>query len=473
MNAHDDICHLSISEQASAIRARELSPVDLTEAYLARIETHQSGLNAFIAVTADQARAQAREAEAEISASGPRSALHGIALAHKDIVNVANTATTCGSEVLAQNVARDNGAVIDRLHSAGAISLGKLNMNEFATILPSDHFGSTVNPWNAEHTPGGSSSGSGVAVASGLCAGALGTDTGGSIRLPATYCGITGLKATYGRISNRGVFPLAWSLDHIGPMTRSARDAALIYEAIAGYDPEDLASQDVTPSTQLNIEENSGLRGVHIAFPATFLPEMTDPDVSRAMTDALAVFRELGAKVTTVDIPALNDAWPIAERIICAEASTVHAPYLDSVPELYGAKIRKFLERARTISAQDYVKARGDKARFKRTVLSALSAYDALVLPGALTPPPPLGARTLSLHGIDQDVLMASVAATCPFNLTGQPALSVPSGLSAAGLPVGIQIVGKLWDEAMVLRLGQAFQSCTTWHSARPEVVHS
>ena len=387
----DDLCFQPITALAEAIAAGELSPVALTDAYLARIEALEPRLNAYITVTADAARTAAKDAENALREHGPRGPLHGIPLAYKDIVDVAGVPTTCGSQVLETNIPERDGQVVARLRDAGAIILGKLNMNEFATILPSEHFGPTVNPWHAEHTPGGSSSGSGVAVAAGLCAGALGTDTGGSIRLPSTYCAVTGLKATHGRVSNRGVLPLAWSLDHIGPMTRTAADAALILDAIAGYDREDLVSRNVPtePTRRADGTNIANLRGRRLAWIPDFLAEFADPQVARALDAAMSVFRDLGAEIEAIELPLLDGAWTTLEPILCGEASTWHADYIDSVPERYGSKVFKFFSRAREVGTTAYVRGRGKKAAFKRAVLEATASFDALVVPGAMTPPPP------------------------------------------------------------------------------------
>lgn len=466
MTNSSELCFKPIGEIKDLLRTKMLSPTELTEAYLDRIEAHDPHLNAFITVTAEQARKQATEATAEITNGRYRSPLHGIPLAYKDIVDVAGVPTTCGSQVLGLTAATRSARVIEHLGQAGVISLGKLNMNEFATILPSEHYGPVTNPWGSGHSPGGSSSGSGVATVAGLCAAALGTDTGGSIRLPSTFCGITGLKATHGRISNRGVVPLAWSLDHIGPMARSALDASLIYDAIAGYDTEDLVSREgpFTSASNLKNKELERLSDLRIATAPSYLNEFTDPNVRSALDKAIAVFVSLGAQVEEVTLDHMQDAWPIAERIIQAESTTWHAQHLDRAPKLYGTKVRKFLERARSISAQAYVQARGDKAQFRRNVLRKLQPFDALIVPGALIPPPPIDARTALIEGREVSMLPAVVGATCPFNLTGQPVLSLPTGTSPEGLPLGIQIAAAPWHEHIALRLGQAYQVETDWH---------
>lgn len=306
--ANVELCCQPISEQARLIAQRDISPVDLTNAYLDRIESANAALNCFITVTADRARQEAKIAEAEIARHGPRGPLHGIPLAHKDIAVTKGITTTCGSKVLENYVPDYDATVIVRLHAAGASLLGKLNMHEFATLVPSPHFGPTQNPWKSGYNPGGSSSGSGAAVAAGLCAGALGTDTGGSIRIPAAYCGIVGLKATHGRISLHGVIPLAWSLDHIGPMTRTVKDAALMLQALAGYDPHDPVSRDV-PVDDYITPLNGDVRGLRLGIPAQFFRDIMDPEVQQAFEAAVDVLTGLGASVETVSLPDLEGAW--------------------------------------------------------------------------------------------------------------------------------------------------------------------
>jgi aspartyl-tRNA(Asn)/glutamyl-tRNA(Gln) amidotransferase subunit A len=466
----NSLCFQSINESAAQIAAGTLSPVELCHAYLEHIEAREPVLNAYIEVAGETAMKAAHVAEAEISRNGTRSPLHGIPLAHKDIIDVAGLPTSCGSRVLQNNLASRNATVINRLEAAGAIVLGKLNMNEFATLVPSEVFGPTVNPWNGAHSPGGSSSGSGVAVAAGLCAAALGTDTGGSIRLPATFCGVTGLKATHGRISSDGVVPLAWSLDHVGPLTRDALDASLMYDALAGFDAADLTSRDhaLTSASNLSDAQLHDLSDLRLAVPTNFFSELTDPQVASALAAACDVFSDRGARIESIALPELDGLWSIADAIIGAEASTSHAEHLRDRVHEYGEKVRKFLLRGQAASAQDYVRARGAKARFKRKMLSCLETFDALLVPGALIPAPPLGARTVNINNREISVLDAVISATCPFNLSGQPALSLPSGFSSDGLPLGLQIVCRPWQEHVALRMGQAYQTATDWHLQTP-----
>lgn len=293
--AQEDLCYRSISQLANLIAKLEISPVELTHAYLNRISRIDDKLNSYITVTAEHALQTAREAEAAILQNGPKTPLHGIPLAHKDIVATKGIQTTSGSKVFEHLVPDVNATVIERLEDSGTILLGKLNMHEFATLVPSTHFGPTHNPWQANYNPGGSSSGSGAAVASGLCAGALGTDTGGSIRIPAAYCGIVGLKPTYGRVSLQGVTPLSWSLDHIGPMTRTVKDAALILQTIAGYDPHDQVSQEV-PTDDYTSHLNGDISGMRLGIATHFFPDATDPEVKEAFRVAVDVLVNLGVQ---------------------------------------------------------------------------------------------------------------------------------------------------------------------------------
>ena len=469
MMSDDDLCYQPISELADLIARRELSPVDLTNAYLDRIERANASLNAFITVSAERAKREAQSAETEIMQHGPRSPLHGIPLAHKDIAVTKHIKTTCGSKVLENYVPDNDATVIERLHAAGALLLGKLNMHEFATLVPSPHFGPVQNPWQHGFNPGGSSSGSGAAVAAGLCAGALGTDTGGSIRIPAAYCGIVGLKATHGRISLHGVIPLAWSLDHIGPMTRTVKDTALMLQALAGYDPRDPGSQEI-PVDDYITPLNGDIRGLRLGIPTHFFPDATDPEVRQAFAAAIDVLADLGASILDISTPDLASAWDTVQTIINGEANVWHEPYLRSRGDDYAPQVRKFLERGQPTLATDYLKAQQAKTQLRQDMLAACADVDALLTPGALTLPQPLGARSVMIENQEIPLLRAIVSATSPFNLTGQPALTVPCGRSLSGLPIALQIVGKPFDETTVLRIGHAYETHTNWHTQFPEI---
>ena len=469
MMTAQDLCFTSIHQLSVAIGKGEVSPVEVTRAYLERIGDVDDKLNSYITVLADGAMEEAMEAEAEIRKRGPRGPLHGIPLALKDIVAVRGVRTTSGSKVMKDYIPDYDATVSGRLRDAGSILLGKLNMNEFATVVPSDHFGRTQNPWKLGHSPGGSSSGSAAAVSAGLCAGALGTDTGGSIRIPAALCGIVGLKATHGRVSIHGVTPLAWSLDHIGPMTRTVRDAAMILQAVAGYDSFDIVSQNV-PVVDYTSKLTGDIQGLRIGVPTNLFPDLIHPEVEASFYSALDVLKGLGAHILEIILPDFTEAWATAQVIINSEANVWHEPYLSSQAGDYGPRVRKFLERGKQTPATEYIKAQHAKTRFRRDMLSVCSAFDAVLTPGVLIPAPPYEARTVEIDGRDVKILSAMVSTISPFNLTGQPALTLPCGLSSTGLPLSLQIIGMPFDEVTVLRIGHAFESNTSWHTLHPKL---
>ena len=465
--AASELCFLSLAQLAEQIKARAVSPVEVTQAYLDRIQTIDTKLNSYITVAADRALREAQAAEAGINANNYRGPLHGIPLAHKDIVATKGMRTTNGSKVFKDAVPDYDATVIERLHAAGSIQLGKLNMNEFATTIPSEFFGRVNNPWNLGHSPGGSSSGSGAAVAAGLCAGSLGTDTGGSIRVPAAFCGTVGLKATHGRISLYGVTPLAWSLDHIGPLTRTVQDAALMLQVLAGFDERDTVSREA-PVEDYTAKLNDDIKGLRLGIPAHFFPDYTDPEVTSSFESAIRVLEDLGAQIERVNLPDLEAMWPLANAIISGEANVWHEPYLESQADDYGPLVRKFLERGKPTLATDYVKARQAQARLSQELLARFEQIDALLTPGELIPAPPHDTFSAIIDGREVKLLSAIISATCPFNLTGQPALTIPCGFTTSGLPLSLQIVGKPFDEATILQIGHAYEAQTAWHQHRP-----
>jgi aspartyl-tRNA(Asn)/glutamyl-tRNA(Gln) amidotransferase subunit A len=467
----EELCFLSIAQLAERIQQRQVSPREVTQAYLERIQSIDPQLNSYLTVTADRALREAKTAEEHIQKGRYLGPLHGIPLAHKDIVATKGIKTTCASKVLRDHTPDYDATVIERLQTAGALLLGKLNMNEFATISPSIYFGRVNNPWNPAYNPGGSSSGSGAAVAAGLCAGSLGTDTGGSIRIPAAFCGIVGLKATHGRVSLHGVTPLAWSLDHIGPMTRTVQDAALMLQVLAGYDPHDVGSSE-TPVSDYTAKLTNEIKGLRLGVPDRFFPEYTNPEVKSAFDAAVKTLAGLGARIEEVTLPPLETVWTqVALPILNGEANTWHEPYLQNHAEDYGLTVRKFLERGKDTSVIAYVTAQRAKARFRRDVLAACTGVDVLLTPGELIPPPLHDARSVTINGQEVSLMAALISATCPFNLTGQPALSIPCGFTTSGLPLALQIVGKPFDEATVLQVGHAYEAHTNWRDRRPAIA--
>jgi aspartyl-tRNA(Asn)/glutamyl-tRNA(Gln) amidotransferase subunit A len=467
--APDDLTRLGIAEAGERIRRRDLSPVELTRAYLDRIQREDGALQAYITVLSEPALDAARTAEQAIARGGYRGPLHGIPIALKDLVMTRGIRTTCGSRILKEWVPDADAAVATRLYAAGAILLGKLNMHEFAygPTGVNPHYGTPKNPWDRARMPGGSSSGSGVAVAAGLCAGALGTDTGGSVRIPASLCGIVGLKPTYGRVSRAGVIPLAWSLDHVGPMTRTVADAALLLQALAGRDPADPSTDDVPmPDYRRGLE--GGIRGLRLGLPRDLFFERLDPEVRAVVLGAARSLEGLGASVEEVALPRIPHAGPASFAIIASEATAYHEPYLKTRAALYGADVRARLTAGQFVLATQYLKAQRARQVIRAEVDAVLGRVHALLLPTTPIPAPPLQAGEATVDGLTEDVRWWLIRCTRPINVTGHPALSVPCGFTAGGLPIGLQLVGRHFDEAMLLRIGHAFEAVSPAKGRRP-----
>ena len=450
----NDLEWLSLHEASELVRRKSVSPVELTQVCLARIEKLNPSLNAFITVTADEALREAREAESEIQRGRWKGPLHGIPIALKDLIDTAGVKTTAASGVFKDRVPAEDAEVVRRLKSAGAVFLGKLNMHEFAYGITSavSYFGAVHNPWKTEYSAGGSSGGSAAAVAAGLCYGALGSDTSCSIRLPASYCGIVGLKPTYGRVSTRGVVPLSWSLDHVGPMTRSALDAALILEVIAGYD-----SQEIT-STNVPVPNYSGMpsKRPRLGVPRDQFWKSLDPEVEAAMNQALAVLAKLTAETRELQIP-LN---PNANRVLGPEAYAYHLSYVEKSREFYQPQTLRSLRAAASVTAATYIEARRDLDRLRREAPAVFSNIDLLVMPTVPLPPPLLGAS--------DDQVAIRLQNTAAFDMNGMPAVSIPCGFTKNGLPIGMQIVGPPWGEAAVLETALAYEQVTEWNRRHP-----
>lgn len=459
------LCFMTIAQAGPLLRDRKLSPVELVQACLERIEAVDRQLCAFVTLLPEQALALARCAEAEILRGHYRGPLHGIPIGLKDLFDTKGVRTTAMSRVTADRVPGEDATVVARLEAAGAILLGKLAMHEFALggPDPTSLFPPARNPWNQDRIPGGSSSGSGAAVAAGLCQGALGSDTGGSIRGPASLCSIVGLKPTYGRVSNYGVVPLSWSQDHSGPMTWTVEDNALMLQAVAGHDPKDPTTATApVPDYSLALRED--IRGMTVGVPRQYFyqagPEVATETLA-AVEKALEVMASLGAKVREVAIPHIEYARPANSAIMMAEAFAYHQENLKRRRQDYGKMVLDRFLVGGLLSAADYVQAQRVRRLIKNEMAQALQEVDVLVTP---TSPKPAAL----LEGYDPFTTLAAPSFTAPFNVAGLPAISLPGGFSPEGLPIGLQIAGKPFDEPTVLRMAYAYQQAARWFQRRP-----
>ena len=457
----------TLTQASEQLRRGKISPVELTRACLSRIEKLNPKINAYITVMAEQSLAQARDLEAELHAGKSRGPLHGIPIALKDLFDTAGVRTTCGSAVFADRIPSEDAEVVRRLKAAGAVIVGKANMHEFAygaTSIPS-HYGAVHNPWNLERIAGGSSGGSAAAVAAGMCFGAMGSDTGGSIREPASFCGLSGLKPTYGRVSVRGVVPLSWSLDHVGPICRTAADTALMLEAIAGYDPLDTTAIDF-PVERYAQAIHAKTAALKIGVVRRFFFDQIDPQVEAAINAALDVIGKLTAGVRDAELPSYQPL-PVSP----VEAYTNHTPYLTKTPELYQPSTLARIMVGATISASTYAEGRRELDRLRRVVGTVFSSVDLLV-----TPTTPRSAVTMA-EGTQEETpplpaggISPLLRNTRPFDIFGLPTISVPCGFTRDGLPIGLQISGPRFGEGRVLALAHAYQQATDWHTRRPPV---
>jgi aspartyl-tRNA(Asn)/glutamyl-tRNA(Gln) amidotransferase subunit A len=455
----------SLAEASAAIAAGTLSPVALTEAALARIAALDPKLNAFITITADRARRAAAAAEAEIKAGKKRGPLHGVPYALKDIYDVAGVRTTAHSKLLIDNVAREDAASTARLEAAGMVLLGKLSTHEFARGGPTDvlPFPNAKNPWNTARFAGGSSSGSGVAVASGMVGLAMGSDTAGSIRLPATFCGVVGMKATYGVISRRGVVPLSFTLDHAGPLTRSVEDCALAMQVLAGHDPEDPGSaREAVPDYSADLRK--GVAGLTIGRARAYDSEAgVDAEMMAAVDAAAEQWRALGATIVDVVLPSKQHMDACIQTILIAEGFAIHGEWLRTRPQDYGRVTRERLMMGAFVTGAEYVQAQRLRRIITQEVDAVLAGCDAILCAGNPTAAP-------RLVDVDEGPFRKSHPITGPFNATGHPALALPCGFGAAGLPLGLQLIGRNYGEAMLLRIAQAYEQAAGWVTRRPEL---
>jgi aspartyl-tRNA(Asn)/glutamyl-tRNA(Gln) amidotransferase subunit A len=466
--ASQDLATLTLKQSADLIRRREASPVELTQACLNRVDKYNPSINAFITITRDQALATAREMEAEQKSGKWRGPLHGIPIALKDNIDTAGTRTTAASGVFKDRVPAEDAEVVVRLKKAGAILLGKLNLHEFALGGTSavTFFGPVHNPWALDRVPGGSSGGSAAAIAADLCIGTLGTDTGGSIRIPASLCGIVGFKPTYGRVSNRGVIPMSWTLDHVGPMCKTVEDAAIMLGVIAGYDPLDPASVD-TPVADYSRAIRTPTSKLRVGVPRTPFFEGLNPEVAKAVEAAIDVLRKLVANVKDVQVPVtgnIADVWN-------PEIYAYHAPWITKTPELYQQATRNLIQRGDDGKSAAYAQARHEVDVVRREIKKVFADVDVLVTP--------------TQRGVAQLIVPQQPAANAPrggaagggglvntgaFDIYGLPTISIPCGFSTSGLPIGLQISGAHFAESTVIALAHAYEQATEWHLKRPKL---
>jgi aspartyl-tRNA(Asn)/glutamyl-tRNA(Gln) amidotransferase subunit A len=464
---------LTITELAKQIRSGALSPVQLTEELLARIGTLDRGLHAFIEVTQERALAEARAAELTLRGGQDRGPLHGVPFAAKDIFDVKGLPTTAGTRLLADHSAQADCTVVQRLGQAGMVLLGKTHTVQFAlggVGINHDH-GTPHNPWHSvPHAPGGSSSGTAVAVASGLVPAGLGSDTGGSVRIPASLCGTVGLKTTVGRVSRAGVYPLSWTLDSVGPLTRSVEDAALILQAVQGPDSLDETTSGVPPTNAL-AGLKDGVRSLRIAFGETVFFDEVDQGVERAVRQAGAVLGALGANVTRIDIPEVAEAFADEQRplMVCAEACAVNATWMEHHFDELDPVVSRRMASGWQLSAPDYFAALRRWAGLRQRVLETLRDVDAVIAPTTPLPPKPLDVidadpESYSIHN------GAYLRNTVIGNILNLCAVSLPCGFTGDGLPIGLMIYAKPFQEGMALRVAHAYEQATDWHQRRPDL---
>ena len=467
----EDTCFLSIAEAADLIARRDLSPTELVDAHLERIYATDARLNSFVTVLESQAKVAAEKAEAQIRSGGQVGPLHGIPIGLKDLYYTKHVRTTMGSSIMGDFVPDYDATVVSRFVDAGAIVIGKMQLHEFASGPTSAniHHGPAHNPWDTERVTGGSSGGSGSSVAAGQVMAALGTDTGGSVRIPAALCGIVGLKPTFGRISRHGVYPLSWSFDTVGPMTRTVMDTALVMNAIAGHDPNDPYSSR-QPKPDFTETLGQDIDGLRVGIPREHFFEILDPECERAMKEGAKVLEGLGATVEEVSIPLLEKILSIGQAISGPEAAEIHLENLRNHAGQMDPQVSSRLAAGLLEPGIYYVRAQRARRAFNRQVAAVFEDVDVLLTPSEPIPAPKIGQEVSAVGGAEHSTIQILARMTRPFNVSGSPAVTVPADFSADGLPLGIQIAGRMFDEATVLRVAHAYEQATGWHTRRPPV---
>ncbi|MGD9123831.1 MAG: amidase [Desulfarculaceae bacterium] len=454
-----DLSRHDLLSLAALIGKKEISPVELVQACLERIHSLNPRINAFLTLCEDSALEQAKQAQAEILKGAYRGPLHGIPYAAKDLICTKGIRTTCASQILADHVPDFDATVVEKLRKAGAVLIGKSHLHEFAFGLTNHnpHYGPARNPWDPDRITGGSSGGSAAAVASGCVPLGLGTDTGGSIRIPGSLCGLTGLKPSYGRVSKYGVFPLAWSLDHLGPLTRTAADAVAVLGVLAGHDPKDPSSIE-EPVGDYPAALQGGLSGLVMGVPDTMYFEQIDPEVKSLVEAAAGRFRDLGAQVRPIHIPDLDKAATATLLILSSEAASSLGKYHREQGEKLGADVRSRLDAGATHLATHYLDAMRYRRRVQDHFSRAFKEVDLLLTPGVSIPATKIEDGTVNLDGVDIPVGIALTRCTRIYNLLGLPSAVTPCGLNSQGLPVALQLAGRPFAEATVLRAVHAYQ---------------
>ena len=462
----NELYFLTIGEASGLIKDKKLSPVELTQAYLDRMGAIDGKVKSYVTPLPESALQEARVAEADIQKGNYHGPLHGVPIGLKDLYDTKGVRTTGQSKVFEHRVPTEDATVVTKLQEAGTVLLGKLAMHEFALGGPKTSlFDQANNPWNLEHVTGGSSSGSGAAIAAGLAMGSLGSDTGGSIRGPAALCGIVGLKPTYGRVSRYGVLPLSWSLDHVGPMTWTVEDAALMLQVIAGHDPKDpTSSKEPVPDYSAALQTD--LKGVRVGVPRHYFfadDVGLDDDTRNSVEKGIQTLKELGATVRDIEIPSLSLASIANTVIMIAEANAYHAKNLKSQPQNYGDIVRSRFILGGAFTSADYIQSMRARSRLRREFAQAFESVDIMAMPVMSKP-------AAALKDFDPMGMMMTPSMMGPFNQTGLPAMSVPCGFSSLGLPIGMQIAAAPFNEAAVIRAGHAYQQQSRWHDQRPNV---
>jgi aspartyl-tRNA(Asn)/glutamyl-tRNA(Gln) amidotransferase subunit A len=463
---------MSLVAVARAIATREISSREVARACLHRIAEWQPRLNAFMAIEAEAALAAADAADAALAKGNARGPLHGVPLAHKDMYYDAGKVVTCGSLIRRDFVATTTSTALRRLKDAGTIRLGSLQMVEFAygPTGHNAHYGAVRNPWNVDHITGGSSSGSGSAVAARLTFAALGSDTGGSIRMPAHFCGVTGLKTTVGRVSRAGAMPLSQSLDTVGPLAQSAEDCALLLGLMAGADPED-PTASALPVPDYMAATRGSMKGLKIGVPTAFYVDDLDPEVARVLDETMATLNKEGAEIVKVELPDQRQLTSACQLVLATEAAAFHKRWMIERPQDYGAQVLMRLQNGLAIPAVSYLEAMRWRGPALSAYLAAVAGTDAVLVPVGPVPAPTIAESDVGNSPNAEAVIQRLTRFTRPVNYLGLPSLAIPSGFTRSGLPVGMQLIGRSFDEAMLLRIGAAFQRATDYHQRVPKAA--